>query len=362
MSGKHGLCLSLVVVVCLGLLGCPKESEKPADLWVWPGADSAPPGVDGGPKDLAADCPVHPDGIGATGWTAVQVANVPLHDVTCPLGHVYVAGDKGTLLYRAPDSAVCGGFVRQQVPTQADLLTVAFADLSYGAAAGKDPMIWETKDAGKTWTEAPQCGAVTFSVFNSLHLYAATKGLGVGSTDKLTEASVKIYAGTTWLCPGETFADQSLLGTFRLVDYGWFVGDTMGRIYHTPDEGSTWFFTDTGKLKPLRGVAFTPQLVGLAVGDEGVILRSDDGTGVGWDPVMTLGTDDLYDVFFWEDKLAWVVGDNGTIMHTADAGKSWTYQIAPTAERLEAVCFTSSTEGWAVGAGGTILHTISGGI
>jgi photosystem II stability/assembly factor-like uncharacterized protein len=356
MSRKQSWLRWWGVLVCLGLVGCSKEkSESPTDLWVWPGVDS-------GPKDLAADCPVHPDGIGATGWTAVQIADVPLHDVACALGHVYIAGDKATLLHRAPGDALCGGFQPQQVPTQADLLTVSFADLSYGATAGKDPKIWQTTDAGTSWTEAPQCGDVKFSVFNSLHLHAANKGFGVGATDTPNEAAYKIYAGTTWICPDQTFASQSLLGTFRLVDYTWLVGDTKGRIYHTPDEGSTWFYTDTGKLKPLRAVAFTKQLIGLAVGDEGVILRSNDGTGIGWDPVMTLGTDDLYDVYFWDEKLAWTVGDNGTIMHSADAGVSWNYQVVPTAERIEAICFTSASEGWAVGAEGTILHTTSGGI
>jgi photosystem II stability/assembly factor-like uncharacterized protein len=350
--------------------GCPSDNGLDPDAAVdlWPRFDHGADGDQRPPPDLNPDCPtldLGDDALGAMGWRVVQTAGVPLHDVTCAQGHVFVAGDKGTLLHRPPDGHQCGGFSPQQVPTQANLLTVAFTpDLLYGAAAGEHPMIWETKDEGKTWEVAPQCGDIVFSVFNSLHLYSSTKGFGAGTPDNQAGAAYKVYAGKTWICPTQTFPNQLFYDAFQLEDNAWVVGSTKGNIYHTPDHAGTWFITDTGVQKPLHGVFFRGNagaLEGVAVGDEGTILRSTDGKGLDWTQVTTLGTDDLRGVYMWDDKLGWIVGDNGTVMHTEDGGQIWTYQSAPTAERLEAVCFSSATEGWAVGDGGSILHTTTGG-
>lgn len=56
-----------------------------------------------------------------------------------------------------------------------------------------------------------------------------------------------------------------------------------------------------------------------------------------------------------------VVGANGTILHTSDAGASWVLQTSGTTAALNAVDFISPLEGWAAGEAGTILHTSDGG-
>jgi photosystem II stability/assembly factor-like uncharacterized protein len=349
-----------LVLLALALGGCSKRSDPVvSDLWpTWP--DSAVP--DSVVPDLTPDCPTHTlgDAAGEMGWQVVHVADVPLRAVSCVENHVFAAGDQGTLLHREPGSALCGGFAKKDVPTTADLLTVAFADLNYGVTAGLDPQIWETHDAGETWGVADQCGSVVFSAFHTLHLHSATQGYGAGAVAESPDGAYKVYPGLKWICPGQTFAGQVLYGTFRQENDGWFVGDTKGRIYHTPDEGFTWFYTDTDTTKILRSVAITSAGVGVAVGDDGAILRSEDN--LTWSKVLTLGNNDLTDVFFFDDTRGWIVGQNGTVMHTEDSGKTWTYQLVPTAERLQGVCFTSATGGWAVGEGGSILATTTGGL
>jgi photosystem II stability/assembly factor-like uncharacterized protein len=52
----------------------------------------------------------------------------------------------------------------------------------------------------------------------------------------------------------------------------------------------------------------------------------------------------------------WAVGCDGTIIHTEDAGETWTPQIGETDEDLQSVSFGSSRSGWAVGKNGAILH------
>jgi photosystem II stability/assembly factor-like uncharacterized protein len=352
--------LAPTIFAGLSLAGCSSPAAGPDARPIWPEAalpdrprlEAAIPVRDCSPLALEA-------GATTPGWRVAEVAEVPLHDVACSKAHVFVAGEKATLLHRAPGGSLCKAFVKQKVPTSADLLTVAFADLSYGATAGRDPTIWETRDAGATWSVAPQCGDVVFSAFHAFHLHSATLGYGVGAAS--TGAAYKIFAGKTWICPAETHPGKVFHGVFRRENNGWIVGDTGGRIYHSPDDWFTWYFSDTGSIHPFRSVYFTPALTGVAVGDEGVIYRSVDGQGLDWSKVMTLGNDDLRDVSFVDESRGWAVGASGTILHTADGGQSWSYQPTPVTEELRAVCFTAPDEGWAVGAAGSILVTVSGG-
>lgn len=70
----------------------------------------------------------------------------------------------------------------------------------------------------------------------------------------------------------------------------------------------------------------------------------------------------LYDVVFTDQYNGWAVGENGTIIHTADGGVSWQAQTGGVSTDLSDLCFVDSLNGWAVGTEGTILHTVDGGI
>ena len=55
------------------------------------------------------------------------------------------------------------------------------------------------------------------------------------------------------------------------------------------------------------------------------------------------------------------VGDQGTIVRTADGGTTWTAQQSGTTNQLHGVSFTDANTGTAVGLQGTILRTTDGG-
>jgi photosystem II stability/assembly factor-like uncharacterized protein len=84
-----------------------------------------------------------------------------------------------------------------------------------------------------------------------------------------------------------------------------------------------------------------------------------------WELQYPVPTDkDLEDVYFVDDMNGWVVGENGVIIHTNDGGISWDFQESGTSFRLRSVVFTDSQTGWIVGgetAGYIILHTSDGG-
>ncbi len=72
-------------------------------------------------------------------------------------------------------------------------------------------------------------------------------------------------------------------------------------------------------------------------------------------------TQDLRSVKFVDENTGWVVGNNGTILKTTNAGDSWTFQTSNTDERLESVSFYDENNGIIVGFIGTTLRTTDGG-
>jgi photosystem II stability/assembly factor-like uncharacterized protein len=71
--------------------------------------------------------------------------------------------------------------------------------------------------------------------------------------------------------------------------------------------------------------------------------------------------DNLYGVDTLGASHAWVVGNFGSIHHSADGGKVWTAQRSGTKTPLFDVDFADEQRGWIVGASGLILRTGDGG-
>jgi photosystem II stability/assembly factor-like uncharacterized protein len=200
----------------------------------------------------------------------------------------------------------------------------------------------------------------------------------------------------------------------------WAVGN-FGSIYHTTDAGRTWAPGDSGTKVPLFAVDFANERDGWIVGKSGLILHTGDG-GKSWSrqkcPIpsdkhlfnlkvidartvwavgdwgamtvthdggqtwedRSLGTitvkveqtpqrtantltDDviLYDVSFPDPQHGFVAGEFGTLLVTADGGKTWERREVGTEKTLFGVWFVSPEEGWTVGIDGLILHTHDGG-
>jgi photosystem II stability/assembly factor-like uncharacterized protein len=63
----------------------------------------------------------------------------------------------------------------------------------------------------------------------------------------------------------------------------------------------------------------------------------------------------------WAGPRVVAVGERGHVLHSADAGKTWTQVQVPASANLTAVYFADASNGWAVGHAQTILRTRDGG-
>jgi photosystem II stability/assembly factor-like uncharacterized protein len=110
---------------------------------------------------------------------------------------------------------------------------------------------------------------------------------------------------------------------------------------------------------PLRAMAFLDASHGIVVGNDGLVLGSDDG-GKTWAARQSSVKEKLMDVTFIGNE-GWASGMNGTLIHTTDGGKTWTKQKTNTTQALEGIFFLDAKHGWTVGWAGTILRTLDGG-
>ena len=143
---------------------------------------------------------------------------------------------------------------------------------------------------------------------------------------------------------------------------GWAVGDN-GLIVATEDGGGHWTRQTSSTESNLLGVAFAADgRRGWAVGQNGSIVATEDGGGR-WTPQTTSIDNDLSGVAFAADgRRGWAIGDNGSIVATEDGGGHWTRQTSSTENNLSAVAFAADgRHGWAVGQNGSILATEDGG-
>lgn len=123
------------------------------------------------------------------------------------------------------------------------------------------------------------------------------------------------------------------------------------------DPAGSWSTVDSPTQTDLLALATSDDLL-LAVGRDGVVLRSIDG--LAWSSVDAETSSDLWDVDI-DGAMALVVGDD-VILHSHDAGLSWTSASLP-ALIHPALRGVEVHEGsaWAVGIGGVILTSSDDG-
>lgn len=260
---------------------------------------------------------------GAT-WTPISTppSTNNLHDVVFSgLNDAWVVGDNGTVLRTANGG---GSFTAQAPSTNVNFFGVDFVNAQVGYIVGAAGQIDRTANGGTNWAEVDDNGG---QVPNTIQL---------NDVDAVSE------------------------------QLAFVVGDNVGgdgTICVTTNGGTSWTRQVAGLNQDLNGVFMINATTGFVVGDDGAILRTGDG-GANWvAQVSPVPSEDLRDVFFYQDdQRGWVVGQNGTILTTVDGGTNWVFRTSGTFNNLTGVFFLSELLGVAVGENGTFLQTSDGGV
>lgn len=213
---------------------------------------------------------------------------------------------------------------------------------------------------GLGWVDQTQ-GALTLNNLNGVHFIDTLRGWAVG------DLGVVLFTddgGLTWVKQNSQSTGYRLNSVFFTSPQRGFVVGSAGRILETTSHGTTWIprlGIDTSS-RELRDVFFLGPDLGFIVGDQGVLLRTDDG-GTNWTRVPSGATSRaLWSVWATAapgpDTLAWAVGDNGSVIGSRDAGRTWyLYTPSVTVQNLRAVVRLSRTQALATGFQNTVAAT-----
>jgi photosystem II stability/assembly factor-like uncharacterized protein/tetratricopeptide (TPR) repeat protein len=295
----------------------------------------------------------------------------------------------------------------------AALHAVQFVDGNEGWAVGDEGTVWHTIDGGQSWERQPTASRASLRSLCFLNPYT---GWVVGREELPNGGgSVGVIlhtqdGGLRW----RQILPNSLpgLNVVRFVDskIGYLAGDGSdqypGGVFATSDGGRNWqpvpgqrctswlagefnaqggsvagAWTRLGRvgkdrvgltdIDPLGGRSVCGLLLSgrnaLAVGQGGLVLRSEGTGGASWgfvDLGLSHEIESAWDfhAVHGVGQNVWVVGRPGSaVLQSKDGGAHW--KIVPTGHPLplNGVWFQDETHGWAVGELGTILATANGG-
>ncbi len=146
-----------------------------------------------------------------------------------------------------------------------------------------------------------------------------------------------------------------------LLTGSYFVSTSSDAVASTDSKTGGWVFRDSLDISiPFNGLSFISPSEGWVTGASGSILHTSDA-GKTWTAQNSGTTHWLQSVSFVSPTKGWIVGNQGTILSTDDGGQTWTPQTSGVRFDLYSVTFLSPTEGFAGGFAGTLLHTTDSG-
>jgi photosystem II stability/assembly factor-like uncharacterized protein len=284
-------------------------------------------------------------------------------------------GNNGTIVRSADGGAT---WAAQSSGTQAHLHGVSCSDANtctavgnFRAVDGGAAMILRTTNGGTTWT---QQASGTISRLAGVSCPDANTCTAVGGVDDVTSpwgtrATIlrTTDGGATWTLQSPSRdpndAVPELFGvSFINVNTGTAVG-ALSTILRTYQGGEDWSPQQPNTNQIVRSVSMTGVDTGMAAADRSILAATPPGTP--WTPVSG---DGVLGISCTDANTCTAVGagdslhsTRGDILHTTDAGATWTHHRNPSQNVLFSVSCTDADTCTAVGGNGTILRTNTGG-
>ena len=183
---------------------------------------------------------------------------------------------------------------------------------------------------------------------------------------------VLINESDSWI--DNSIANASNLYDVSVVSYSSF-NDSL--IFVSGMNGEIWKWSNgswidlsgtTGVNSDIYGIDFVNETHGLAVGEDGLIIVTENG-GFSWEPSdipESVNGLSFYDVSFINPIRAFVAGENGTFMRSSGTGDSsigynWVVWDTGSTSTIKAISYSSINKVWIVGDNNFIALTKDGG-
>lgn len=208
----------------------------------------------------------------------------------------------------------------------------------------------ETLDAGNTWTKKQN-----ISSGNDMSFYN-TKGYIVGNNGYVLES---VDNGASW--------NQIFIGfsgncnTVNIIDDKNIILSTSNSIVKTNNGGNTWQSFTIPNVTVVK-TAFTSPLVGHAVCNNGIILKTING-GQNWYKTKdnsNTSPSGYFTVYFVNQNIGFATREHNDLYKTTDAGETWV-EISGTNQAIYDFHFLDENNGFATGEYGATYKTTNGG-
>jgi photosystem II stability/assembly factor-like uncharacterized protein len=121
----------------------------------------------------------------------------------------------------------------------------------------------------------------------------------------------------------------------------------------------TWYQQNSNQTGQLKGIQMISPTEGWACGDAGAMLHTLNA-GNTWS-LITLTGSDLHQIVFKDASTGIVVGDNGTVFVTTNGGTNWVSKNSSTSLQLRGAGFAGGSTFFAVGDDGAAVKSTDNG-
>jgi photosystem II stability/assembly factor-like uncharacterized protein len=132
-------------------------------------------------------------------------------------------------------------------------------------------------------------------------------------------------------------------------------------LIYTDSRSQVWVQQSSGTNDTLYAVQFTDTLTGILVGGNGSI-RKTTNAGTNWFALSSGTTQTLRNIYMLNGNTGFVIGGNGTIRKTTNGGVNWFALSAGTTSFLTSVHAVDQNIIYACGSGGTLIKSTNGGV
>ncbi len=314
---------------------------------------------------------------GGSNWTSIESGTKSNLQAVCFIDPdtAWVVGSSSTIL-KSTNRGETWAPITSDLPTYLTLKDVFFKDSKTGLLLS-DGAIYKTVDGGAHWQSKLKTASMTF--LESFDFYDANTGIAVGSsgtgkvfrtTNGGDDWSASDVGGASWvyascMIDAKNCWAAGLRASRITISSDMWTGTSITiespiyTLWSSTNGGENWTQKNLSYSGRIYGIEFLDNRIGFAVGEQGLVLRTEDG-GSNWNGIKS--AHNMYQICFSGKSAGFAVGAKGTLMSSTDGGDAWKLLSGSgTTNNLASVFFLNENVGLAVGLSGTIMHTTTGG-